>query len=264
MINIASHDTASAVLAVPAFEDDFVYLSSGTWSLLGTEIENPIINEKTESYNFTNEGGAGGTIRLLKNIMGLWLLQESRRQWEREGEEFSFSELSEMAEGAPALAAVIDPDDARFAPPGNLPRRIQEFCRETGQYVPQSKAEIVRCILDSLALRYRRTIEQINEIRGKRTKHLHIVGGGTQNKLLCRLSADACGIPVYAGPVEATAIGNILVQLMALGRISNIAECREIVRNSFELETYQPNDNERAKWDTAYETFMRVSNAKEQ
>lgn len=257
VINIASHDTASAVLAVPAESKDFVYISSGTWSLLGTEIDEPIINDLTTKFNFTNEGGVGNTIRLLRNIMGLWLLQESRRQWEREGELVSFGDLTAMAEASRPLACIINPDDSRFAGPGNMPRRIADYCRETGQYVPQSKGEITRCILDSLALCYRRTIEQINEIRGKDAKFLHIVGGGVQNKLLCRLAADACGIPVYAGPVEATAIGNILVQLMALGEVSGMEQCREIVRNSYELDYYEPNGSN--EWDEAYGLFKKLT-----
>ncbi|NLK40191.1 MAG: rhamnulokinase [Clostridiales bacterium] len=256
VVNIASHDTASAVLAVPTKTEDFVYLSSGTWSLLGTELDEPAINEKTARYSFTNEGGAGRTIRLLRNIMGLWLIQESRRQWEREGESLSFSDLSDMATESSPLVSIVDPDDSRFAAPGNLPRRIADYCRETGQYVPQTKGEIVRCILDSLALKYRHTINMINEIRGKKATHLHIVGGGVQNKLLCCLAADACGIPVYAGPIEATAIGNILVQLMALGEISSISQGREIVRNSFELDCYEPAGD--ATWDEAYERFQKL------
>lgn len=259
VLNIASHDTASAVLAVPASTEDFVYLSSGTWSLLGTELAEPVINEKTVHYNFTNEGGVGNTIRFLRNIMGLWLLQESKRQWEREGETFSFDELSNMAKAAKPLVCLVDPDDSRFATPGNLPRRIAEFCRETGQYIPGTKGEIVRCIFDSLALKYRHTIHLINEIRGKKATHLHIVGGGVQNKLLCRLAADACNLPVYAGPIEATALGNILVQLMALGEISGVSEAREIVRNSFELDYYEPAGS--SEWNEAYERFRALIQA---
>ena len=213
VLKIASHDTASAVMAVPSKEESFIYISSGTWSLMGTETKSPIINDESCRLNFTNEGGAENTIRFLKNIMGLWILQESRRQWKREGKDFSFGQLSEMAAAVPCRRSLINPEDKRFGVPGNMPRRIAEFCRETNQPVPESEGEFVRCILDSLALKYRETVENIAAFTPKAPAAIHIVGGGSQDKLLCRAAADACGLPVYAGPVEATAIGNLKVQM---------------------------------------------------
>lgn len=253
VVNIAAHDTASAVIAVPATNDDFVYISSGTWSLMGTELKTPIINEVSKKYNFTNEGGANGTIRFLKNIMGLWLEQESRRQWRREGKEVSFDQLSRMATASKQLACIINPDDDTFTAPGNMPKRIAEYCRRTGQHVPETMGEIVRCIFDSLALRYRWTIEKMEEITGKKYRFINIVGGGTKEAILCQYAADACGIPVYAGPVEATAIGNISMQAIAAGEIADIGQAREMIRNSFEIKYYEPHTSE--VWDLAYEKF---------
>lgn len=256
VVNIAAHDTASAVIAVPATGKDFVYISSGTWSLMGTELDAPIINEASMKYNFTNEGGAGKTIRFLKNIMGLWLEQESRRQWRREGKEVSFDELSRAAASSKPLACIINPDDESFNTPGNMPRRIAEFCKKTGQHVPETMGEIVRCIFDSLALRYRWTIEKMEEITGKKYRFINIVGGGTQEKMLCQFAADACGIPVYAGPIEATAIGNISMQAIASGELANVAEARELIRNSFDICYYEPHTSE--AWDEAYEKFKTL------
>ena len=259
VVKVASHDTASAVLAVPAKNEDFIYISSGTWSLMGTELQKPIINEDSARLNYTNEGGAEGTIRFLKNIMGLWILQESRRQWKREGKEYSFSELAVMAKGAKPLAAIIDPDDKLFATPGDMPRRIADYCRKTGQYVPETEGEIVRCILDSLALRYRCTVAGIGEITGKKATAVNIVGGGTQDKLLCQLTADACGLDVVAGPVEATAIGNICMQAIAAGEIANMREACDVVAASFETEHYTPSKQGKEAYDEAYEKFLSLS-----
>lgn len=257
VVKVASHDTASAVLAVPAKSDDFVYISSGTWSLMGMELNAPLINDKTRELNYTNEGGVDGTIRFLKNIMGLWILQESRRQWQREGVEYSFSELSAMAAEAKPLQSIINPDDKLFATQGNMPRRIREYCEKTGQYVPQSVGEIVRCILDSLGLRYRYTVADLEYLSGKKIDSINIVGGGTQNVLLCQITADACGVPVCAGPVEATAIGNIMTQLMALGEVKSVREAREIVAASFDTVDYQPCED-RAAWDEAFAKFCEL------
>ena len=256
VVQIGSHDTASAVVAVPAKGDDFVYISSGTWSLMGTELKQPLINADTARYNFTNEGGVNGTIRFLKNIMGLWLEQESRRQWKREGVEVSFDQLSNMAVASKPLQCIIDPDDAVFTAPGNMPRRNADYCRRTGQHVPENMGEIVRCIFDSLALRYRWTVEKIDEVKGSRTPFINIVGGGTKEAPLCQFAADACGRPVYAGPVEATAIGNIVTQAMAAGEIKNLSEARHIIRNSFEIKQYEPKDT--AMWDEGYERFCAL------
>lgn len=257
VVKVASHDTASAVLAVPAKSKDFVYISSGTWSLMGMELASPLINEKTRTLNYTNEGGVNDTIRFLKNIMGLWILQESRRQWMREGKEYSFSELTVLASEAKPLASIINPDDKLFATQGNMPKRIAQYCERTGQHIPESVGETVRCILDSLALRYRYTVNDLEQLSGKKISSINVVGGGTQNALLCQLTADACGLPVCAGPVEATAIGNILVQLMSLGEVKSISEAREIVSASFDTVSYEPK-KETDMWDRAFEKFCEL------
>lgn len=256
IINVASHDTASAVVSVPATNKDFVYISSGTWSLMGCEYPDPVINADTEKYNFTNEGGFEGSIRLLKNIMGLWLEQESKRQWEREGEKTTYDELSNMAMASEPLKCFIDPDSPEFTPPGNQPRRIAEFCRRTGQYVPQTKGEIIRCIFDSLAMKYRYVVEKIEEVRKSPVSSINIVGGGTKEEPLCRLCAAASGKPVWAGPVEATAIGNLLVQAIAMGEIKNLDQAREVVRRSFEIKCYEPEGTD--AFDAAYDRFVSI------
>ena len=256
VIASAGHDTASAVAAVPATGSDFVYLSSGTWSLMGVELDEPIINEQSLAYDLTNEGGVGDTFRLLKNIMGLWLVQECRREWARPGEPFSYDELTQMAAQAPAFGPLIDLRDMRFLPPGDMPARIQAFCRETGQPAPETKGQIIRCALESLALEYRWVAERLDELVGRRLPTVHIFGGGSQNKLLNQLAADATGRTVVAGPVEATAIGNVLVQALGLGHIATLAEGRALVRRSFALETYEPHDT--AAWDEAYEKYLSL------
>lgn len=262
VINVASHDTASAVIAVPAKNDDFVYISSGTWSLLGTETRSPVITDESMKYGFTNEGGADGTVRMLKNIAGLWLSQESRRQWMREGVKYSFDELADMANAAEPHRFIINPDDERFTPAGNMPKRIREYCEETGQGVPETPGQIIRCIFDSLALRYRWGVEKINEIRGNTVKSINIVGGGTKERDLCRLAADACGIPVYTGPTEATALGNIASQLIASGHLGGISEARDAVRASFPVSEYLPDTKSRDAWDEAYGRFLALTENK--
>ena len=257
VVNVGAHDTASAVVAVPAAGDDFVFLSSGTWSLMGTELDAPSRGAAAKKYDFTNEGGVGNKIRFLRNIMGLWLEQESRRQWKREGEDISFNDLSEMAMASAPLRSIINPDDPAFSAPGDLPGRIRTYCEKTGQPVPESKGEIVRCIFDSLSLRYRWTVECIDEIKGRRTPYIHIVGGGTKEEPLCQLCADACDRPVYAGPVEATAIGNLAVQAIAHGELKNVSEAREMVRRSFPVKEFLPGKN-RAMWDDAYGRFQAL------
>ncbi|HOA85595.1 MAG TPA: FGGY-family carbohydrate kinase, partial [Bacillota bacterium] len=258
VINVASHDTASAVISVPAVgTGDFIYISSGTWSLMGTELSGPLVSKDSCRLNFTNEGGAGGKIRFLKNIMGLWIVQESRRQWQREGREFSFSELEKMASEARPFACFINPDDQVFAPPGDMPRRIAEYCSKTGQYVPQTPGEIVRCIYESLALKYRMTMEQLCRLTGIKPAALNIVGGGSQAALLNRMTADACGLPVIAGPVEATATGNIAVQLIAAGEVRDYAEAREIIAASFPTTYFEPGDTE--AWNEAYVKFENLT-----
>lgn len=253
----ACHDTASAVAAVPATGHGHAYLSSGTWSLMGVELTEPMITEHALASNFTNEGGVNGTFRFLHNIMGLWIVQECKRTWAAAGEDMSYSDITQMAAQVNDFPSVIDPDSPAFLAPGDMPQRIKDFCQETGQKQPETKGEIVRCVLNSLALRYRATIEDLDEMLGKRHDPIHIVGGGTQNTLLSQLTADATGRRVVAGPVEATAIGNVLVQAMGRGYVSSIDEARSIVRNSFELIHYQPKGSNALE--SAYKTFKSLT-----
>lgn len=252
----ATHDTASAVAAVPAEGDDWCYISSGTWSLMGVEIPEPIINDKSLKYNYTNEGGVGGAIRFLKNIMGLWLVQECRRHWQREGNDHGYSELTQMAARAKPLATVIDPDHKPFLTPGDMPPKIEAFCKSTGQRPPSTRGEFVRACLDSLALTYRKTLEGLEDVLGRKVSTIHIVGGGSQNELLNQMTADACDRPVLAGPVEATAIGNVLVQAMATGDIRTLAGARLLVRSSFPLKRYTPNHTR--QWQDAYTKYRKL------
>ena len=252
----ATHDTASAVAAVPAQGDDWCYISSGTWSLMGVELPQPLINEKSLRYNYTNEGGVGGTIRFLKNIMGLWLVQECRRQFQRDGYDHSYAELAQMAQRSKPLMALIDPDHPPFLQPGEMPRKIEEFCKRTGQQPPNTRGEFVRACLDSLALTYRKTLDGLEDVLGRRVNVIHIVGGGCQNELLNQMTANACNRPVLAGPVEATAIGNILVQAMATGDIENLADARSIVESSFEVKHYEP--QEAGRWVEAYARYRKI------
>jgi len=253
----ASHDTASAVIAVPAKGKDFIYISSGTWSLMGAELDAPLINDATRAANFTNEGGAQGTIRFLKNIMGLWIIQESRRQWKREGKDYSFAQMETWAKECAPFRSLINVDYKTFNTPGNMPEKIRDYCRMTGQPVPESVGEVVRCIYESLALKYRYTVETIVKLQGKPANMINVVGGGTKDKFLSQMTADACGIPVCAGPEEATAIGNLVMQAIAQGEIKDLAEAREVVANSFEMKHYQP-CAEREAWDEAYERFCKL------
>jgi rhamnulokinase len=252
----ATHDTGSAVAAVPAHDGDYVYLSSGTWSLMGVEVGAPVINEGSLGYNFTNEGGVNGTFRLLKNIMGLWLIQECRREWARAGHAYTYDDLTRMADAAPAFGPLVVPDDPRFLAPGDMPSRIQTFCQETGQRVPESRGEIVRCALESLALEYRWVAERLDAMRGRHLPTVHVIGGGSRNALLNQFTADATGRSVVAGPVEATTIGNLLLQAQAGGYISSLAEGRALVRHSFELGHFEP--LETAAWDAAYERYLKL------
>lgn len=259
-----THDTASAVAAVPAVggpgsssgPPDWCYLSSGTWSLLGAEVSRPVINAATLAANFTNEGGVAGTTRLLKNIMGLWLVQESRRTWARAGREFGYDELVPRAEAARPFAALIDPDDPSFLAPGDMPARIAAFCTRTGQAPPADEGAVVRCCLESLALKYRWAIDRIEQILGTTIRTIHVVGGGSRNALLCQFTADACGRPVHAGPVEATAIGNVLLQAMARGKLATLAEARAVVARSFPVTVYEPRDT--AAWLDAAGRFQAL------
>jgi rhamnulokinase len=254
----AGHDTASAVAAVPASGQDYIYLSSGTWSLMGVELDRPMINAESLAANMTNEGGVGSKIRFLKNIVGLWILQECRRQWSQRGCDHDYSHLLKLASEAPAFGPLVNPGDDRFLAPEDMVVAIQSYCRETGQSVPAEDGAIVRCILESLAMEYRWVAEQLDRLLGKGHSTIHIIGGGSQNRLLDQFTANATGKTVVAGPVEATATGNILVQAVATGEIGSLAEGREIVRKSFAVDTYQPEDT--AAWDESYERYKQLKN----
>jgi rhamnulokinase len=234
----ASHDTASAVAAVPAQDADWGYISSGTWSLMGVELDRPVIDERSLALNFTNEVGAGGTIRLLKNIAGLWLLQECRRAWALAGREYSYAELVELAAAAPSCGMTIDPD--AFSEPGHMPERIAEHCRTRGGNMPEQPGGIVRLILESLAASYRKVLGNLETLIGRRINRIHIVGGGSRNELLNQLAANTTERTVIAGPAEATAAGNVLVQAIGAGMVSGVSEAREIVKRSFPIQVYEP------------------------
>lgn len=252
----ATHDTGSAVAAVPFQDPVAIYLSSGTWSLMGVELPQPVINERSLADNFTNEGGVGGTFRLLKNIMGLWLVQESRRVWAGQGQEYDYGQLMQLAEQTPAFSSLIVASDERWLAPGDMPARIQAFCRATGQSAPESVGAVVRCALESLALEYRWVAERLDELTGQRLNTVHIIGGGAQNALLNQFTADATRRTVVAGPVEATALGNMLVQAMAMGRLASLAEGRALVRRSFTMRVFEPRPTE--AWESAYQQYLRL------
>jgi rhamnulokinase len=253
----ASHDTGSAVAAVPAQAGaNWAYLSSGTWSLMGVELAAPLVSEEVLQANFTNEGGVGGTVRFLKNIMGLWIVQECRRAWERAGKAYSYDELARLAEAAPAFAGLINPDDDAFILPPSMPVALADYCRRTGQPAPAEPGAVIRCALESLALRYRWVLEKLEQLTGRRLEVVHVVGGGCQNELLCQLTADACNRLVLAGPVEATAIGNVLVQAIGLGLLGSLADAREVVRRSFEVRRYEPKNPDR--WQEPYKRFLEL------
>lgn len=263
LIAVASHDTASAVAAIPALDERSVYLSSGTWSLMGMEIAEPIINDKALELNFTNEGGVNNTIRLLKNVTGLWLLQESRRQLEREGRPITWAQMLAEAEQAQPFKSIVNPDAADFFEPSNMIDTIRAFCRRTGQPQPQTIGEVVRCCLESLALRYRWVVNALEElltsadgVPGPRLNSIRIVGGGSQNRLLNQFTADACGLPVFTGPVEAAALGNVMMQAVATGHLENVAEGRAAIARSIEQETFEPHHH--AGWDAAYAQFLNL------
>ena len=259
VIAIGTHDTASAVASVPAQKEKFAYISSGTWSLLGAETDKPMIGDAVVKYNYTNEGGVCGKTRLLSNIMGLWIIQECRREWERKGEKVDFAELVVMAEEAEPFRSIIDVDDPRFMPTGDMLGRIQNYCRETNQPVPETMGQFSRLIYESLALKYRLCIERLeNEILGNPIDVLHIVGGGSKNKMLNQFTANAIGRPVIAGPSEGTVIGNLLMQAMALGEFENLAELRVCVSDSFPTDVFEP-QGETAQWDAAYERLIALS-----
>ncbi len=256
VIAVAEHDTGSAVASVPVVEGKYAYLSSGTWSLLGVESSFPVINDTTYSLNYTNEGGINNTYRLLKNIMGLWIYQECKRSWDKAGEVIGFDDLEKMAEDCTPFQSLIDPDNEIFYSPGNMPDKVIEFCLKTGQKAPDSKGAIVRCIMESLALKYRMAIEGLEQIVGYELPVLHIVGGGCKNKILCQFTANSINRPVVAGPIEATSIGNLVSQLIGLGEVKDLKEARMLVKNSFPTEYHMPKDKE--LWDEAYGRFVKI------
>jgi rhamnulokinase len=254
---IASHDTASAVVAVPAEGENFAYISSGTWSLVGVETPEPVVTQQALEANFTNEGGFGERTRLLKNVMGLWILQQCRRQWAREGSDHSYEELARLAEDAPPAGPLIDPDHPAFLAPGDMPSRIRSFCEKTGQNPPEQPPSVARCVFESLALKYRYAIEQARSLTGRTVETVNVVGGGSQNDLLCQLTADAARLPVVAGPVEATALGNVMVQAFAQGRVASLEEIRAVVSDSFQGSTYEPGGDPE-EWSGLHERFSRL------
>lgn len=260
VVAVAGHDTASAVAAVPAKDEHFAYISSGTWSLVGVETRQPVISNEAQAANLTNEGGVDGTIRVLKNVMGLWIIQECRRQWGRRGQALSFDEIVEQAHSAPAFQSLFDPDDDDFMTPGDMPEKIQAYCQRTGQIVPRSVGEVSRAVYESLALKYRWTVEKLERACGSDIKALHIVGGGSNNGMLNQFTADALGIPVITGPSEATAIGNIMMQAKALGLVEDMSALRRVVADSFETQRVLPADQR--PWDDAYARFLEISKLK--
>ena len=256
VIASCSHDTGAAVAAVPASGENWAYLSSGTWSLMGVEWPQPIITDQGRALGFTNEIGFGNSVRLLKNIVGLWIVQECRRQWTKEGKKYDFAALEQLAAAAPPFVSLINADDPRFLSPDNMPKKIAEFCQETGQPVPANHAAYMRCIYESLALFYRVVLRRIERLTGKKIGQLHIVGGGSKDATLNQFAANALKIPVIAGPTECTATGNMLVQAIALGHVPSHAAAREIVRNSFEMKTFTPQNS--AQWDAAAARFEKL------
>lgn len=256
VIAVAEHDTGSAVVSVPVLDGKYAYLSSGTWSLMGMELDAPVINDTTYNMNYTNEGGIYNTTRLLKNIMGLWIYQECKRTWDKSGEVLSFDELEEQAEKAEPFASLIDPDHDVFYSPGRMPDKVRDFCRNTNQKVPETKGAVVRCIMESLALKYRMTFEGLEKIAGCPIPVLHIVGGGTKNVKLNQFTANSIGKPVVTGPTEATAVGNLAAQLIALGEVADLREARALVKRSFPTAEYLPVDTD--SWNDAYKRFLSI------
>lgn len=256
VISVCGHDTQSAITAVPCADKNFAFLSSGTWSLFGTELDNPIVNDKSLEMNITNEGGCEGKTGFLKNIIGLWLIQESRRHWARNGEEYSYADLEKLALKEEPFRCFIDPDAPEFVPMGNIPERVRDYCRVTGQYVPESVGQIMRCIYESLAMKYRSTFTKIKECTGIDYSCIHVIGGGVKDGLLCRMTASSCNVTVKAGPIEATVLGNIAVQLLAQGCVENVTQARKIIEKSETITEYKP--VEANAWADAYNRFEKI------
>jgi rhamnulokinase len=255
VVTVGSHDTASAIAAVPAEGNNWAYLSSGTWSLMGIETRQPLISKETEQMNFTNEGGIEGTIRFLKNITGMWLLEQCRKEWAAE-KDYGYGELIEMAQNAPSFASLVDPDAPDFMNPDSMCVAINAYCLRTKQTVPSTVGQTVRCIFESLALKYRYTLEQLKRVSPHPIEKLYVIGGGAKNAYLCQMTADAIKMPVIAGPTECTAMGNLLVQAMGVGELQSLAEIRQVVRNSVETQTFLPQES--TAWDTQFERYKRI------
>jgi rhamnulokinase len=256
VIAVASHDTGSAIAAIPATDENFAYISSGTWSLMGIESPQPVITEDSFNFSFTNEGGVNHTYRILKNIMGLWLIQECKRCWAGNRHDYSYPELVAMAEKAVPFRSLVNPDHPSFYNPVDMLSAVIEFCKVHEEPLPSQPGEYARCIFESLALKYRFVLESLRKISGKKIDKIHIIGGGSQNKFLCQLTSNATGLQVIAGPAEGTAIGNLLVQAMGMGYISSLSEIREIVKNSCETEVFRPVDTD--KWNKVYDRFVKI------
>ena len=257
VILTATHDTASAVSTIPATQENRAYLSSGTWFLLGVEVPLPLINDETLAMNLTNEIGVYSTFRLLKKISGLWLVQQCRRAWHKQGESFSYLELTQQAAQTSPFMAAIDPDLAEFSQPGDLPAGIMSYCHRTGQSFPAKKGAVIRTILESLALRYRAVFQDLENVLGRQLETLHMVGGEIRNQLLNRFTANALNREVIAGPVEVTATGNMIVQMIALGEIDSLGQGREMIARSFPGTVYKPENVE--QWDGAYQRYLRLA-----
>ena len=255
-----THDTASAVAGVPTANTgkaNWAYLSSGTWSLMGAEVKKASLSARTQELNLTNEGGLDGTYRLLKNIMGLWLVQQCKRAFDARGRKYEYAQLAQMAAKAPALRSIVNPDDSRFLNPPDMPKAIQDFCRETKQPVPKTEGELVRCAYESLALKYREVLSWLEELTGNTIEVIHIVGGGSKSAILNQFTTDACQRPVVTGPVEATALGNLLVQVRASGELASLAEMREVIRKSSDVATCRP--GKPGAWEAASARFADLS-----
>lgn len=258
VISVCGHDTQSAITAVPSEEKNFAFLSSGTWSLFGTELDAPIVNEASLEMNITNEGGCENKTGFLKNIIGLWLIQESRRYWNKNGNDYSYADLEKLALASEPFKCFIDPDAPEFVAMGNIPERVREFCRKTGQYVPETVGEIIRCIYESLAMKYRMTFDKIKDCTNNDYPCIHVIGGGVKDGLLCQMTASSCGVSVKAGPIEATVLGNLAVQLLAHGCVENVAQARKIIANSEAIKEYAPENAD--AWSEAFKRFEKAIN----
>lgn len=260
VIAVAGHDTGSAVVAVPAENENFAYLSSGTWSLMGIEVKEPIVTEESFDLNFTNEGGVDGTIRFLKNITGMWLLEQCRKEWAEDGKQYPYPEIVALSDSVEGFRFLVDPDDCSFANPDCMTKAITDYCLKTGQSAPKTHADYIRCIFDSLALKYKYVLDRLQKLAPFKIEKLHVIGGGSQNKLLNQFTANSIGIPVVAGPSEATAIGNIMMQAKGVGLVNSLSEIRTIVRNSYIPETFLPQEND--LWQEAYKKYTQIINHK--